>query len=72
MAAAISNESAARVEQAVTELDEEFRVVLVLRDVEEMDYSQIAEVLDVPVGTVKSRLHRARTVLRQSLGDLLG
>ncbi len=72
VAAAISNESAARVEQAVTELDEEFRVVLVLRDVEEMDYSQIAEVLDVPVGTVKSRLHRARTVLRQSLGDLLG
>jgi len=72
VAAAISSESALRIERAMASLDEEFRVVLVLRDVEELDYAQIADVLDLPVGTVKSRLHRARMILRDMLGDLLG
>lgn len=70
-AAAISAETNDRVAAAVEELDEEYRLAVVLRDVEEMDYAQIADVLEVPVGTVKSRLHRARCILKDKLGDLV-
>ena len=51
-------------QEGIKQLDEEFRGVIVLRDLQEMDYAQIAQVLDVPVGTVKSRLFRARAALR--------
>jgi RNA polymerase sigma-70 factor (ECF subfamily) len=51
----------------LNELDDEYRTVLVLRDVEGFDYQQIAEVLEIPVGTVKSRLHRGRMELRDRL-----
>jgi RNA polymerase sigma-70 factor (ECF subfamily) len=60
-----------RIAEAIEQLDDDFRIVVVLRDVEEMDYSQIAEVLDVPMGTVKSRLHRARDILKEKLSDLV-
>lgn len=55
---------------AIATLDAEFRAVIVLRDVEECDYEQIAQILEVPVGTVKSRLFRARMALRECLGGL--
>lgn len=48
-------------------LKEEQRSVLVLREIEGLDYDAIAEILDVPVGTVRSRLHRARTQLKEEL-----
>ena len=57
------------VAEALTELDASFRAVLVLRDIEQMDYHGIGEALDLPVGTVKSRLFRARLALRQKLVD---
>jgi len=69
--AAMAQETAQRIDDALLELDEEFRVVVVLRDIETMDYTQIADVLDVPVGTVKSRLHRGRCMLKEKLIDLL-
>jgi RNA polymerase sigma-70 factor (ECF subfamily) len=69
--AAISAETAKRVAAELDALDEEFRVVLILRDIEDMDYAQIASVLDLPVGTVKSRLHRARCILKERLIDLV-
>jgi RNA polymerase sigma-70 factor (ECF subfamily) len=50
--------------RALGRLDPQMRAVLVLRDLQDLDYVQIGEVLDVPVGTVKSRLFRARTALR--------
>ncbi len=53
--------------EAMQRLDEEFRSVLVLRDVNEMDYREIADILEVPVGTVKSRLFRARLALREEM-----
>lgn len=56
-----------RLERALAELDEEFRAAVILKDVEELDYATIAEILDVPVGTVKSRIHRGRMLLRQAL-----
>lgn len=46
-----------------------YREVIVLCDVEEMTYKEIAEVLEVPVGTVMSRLHRARAMLRAGLSQ---
>ncbi len=53
--------------KAMRQLDDDFRAVLVLRDIDEMDYQQIAQVLGLPVGTVKSRLFRARLALREQL-----
>lgn len=54
--------------EALRRLDEEHRAVLVLRDIEGMDYDEIGQVLELPKGTVKSRLHRARMALRVELG----
>lgn len=52
---------------ALGRLGEDFRSVIVLRDIEEMDYQQMADVLAVPVGTIKSRLFRARLALRHEM-----
>ncbi|MEM9419754.1 MAG: sigma-70 family RNA polymerase sigma factor [Planctomycetota bacterium] len=54
-------------QRAIAGLEDDQRAVLVLRDVEELDYLQIAQTLDLPVGTVKSRLFRARLALREKL-----
>jgi RNA polymerase sigma-70 factor (ECF subfamily) len=55
--------------EALTRIPEEFRVAVVLRDVQGMDYAQIADVLDVPLGTVRSRIARGRAALAALLGD---
>lgn len=55
--------------QALHGLSEEHRAILILREMEGCDYEQIAEILDLPVGTVRSRLHRARAHLRMELGE---
>lgn len=52
---------------ALERLPIEYRTPLVLREIEGANYEQIAEVLNVPVGTVRSRLHRARVALRDAL-----
>ncbi|HTC24353.1 MAG TPA: sigma-70 family RNA polymerase sigma factor [Gemmatimonadales bacterium] len=59
----------AKVLNAIDALPEEFREVLVLSDIENLPYAEIAEVLGVPVGTVKSRLFRARRQLQEALYD---
>ena len=53
--------------RAIGELPEERRIVVVLRDVEGLAYEEIADVLELPVGTVRSRLHRARLDLKEKL-----
>lgn len=55
------------IDAALTQVPETFRVPLVLRDVGDLDYAEIATVLDVPVGTVKSRIARGRAVLVEIL-----
>ena len=55
-------------DHALATLAEEFRVAVVLRDVGDLDYAEIAHVLDIPIGTVKSRIARGRTMLANSLG----
>ena len=69
--AAISAENVRRTLDALEELDDEHRLVVILCDIEEMQYARIARVLEVPVGTVKSRLHRARCILKDKLADLV-
>lgn len=65
--ALIGAERAAEVRRALDVLSEKHRVILLLREVEDMSYEQIAELLGVPVGTVESRLHRARAALAARL-----
>jgi RNA polymerase sigma-70 factor, ECF subfamily len=52
---------------AINTLDEEHRVLVVLRDIEELSIEEICEITGIPDGTVKSRLHRARAALRKKL-----
>ena len=57
------------IENAIDELPEEFRMVLLMAVVEEMSYKEIASALSIPIGTVMSRLHRARRMLQGRLLD---
>jgi len=57
------------VDAALARIPEEFRVAVVLRDLADLDYAEIAAALDVPLGTVKSRVARGRAALRAELGD---
>ncbi len=65
------SELRARVEEAIAALPEHEREVIVLREFEGLRYREIAELLDVPIGTVMSRLYTARRNLAQSLEDML-
>lgn len=58
-----------QVQNALNRLSEEFRVVVILKDLEGLKYEQIADVLGIPIGTVRSRLHRARQDLRVLLRE---
>jgi RNA polymerase sigma-70 factor (ECF subfamily) len=58
------------VRQAIEDLPEQFRMAVLLADVEGFSYKEIAEITDVPIGTVMSRLHRGRKQLQRRLWDL--
>jgi RNA polymerase sigma-70 factor, ECF subfamily len=58
------------VARALAALPEHFRSAVVLRDIEEFSYEEIAQILSVPIGTVMSRIHRGRALLRDALGPL--
>jgi RNA polymerase sigma-70 factor (ECF subfamily) len=64
-------ERAAMVHAALAQLSTEYRTILVLREIDGCQYEEIAEILDVPVGTVRSRLFRARLALRDELAPRL-
>jgi len=57
------------VKGAIDELPEDFRLVIVLSFLEGFSYQEIADILDINIGTVKSRLHRGRKILQKSLWD---
>jgi len=59
----------AEVKAAVEALPEQFRMAVLLADVEGFSYKEIAEILDIPIGTVMSRLHRGRKALQKTLHD---
>ena len=52
---------------AIAALDEEHRLLIILRDVEELSYQEIGEITGLPEGTIKSRLHRARMAIKEHL-----
>lgn len=60
-------ERAEQVVAALGRIDPEYRAVLIMRDIEDFDYQQMADVLGLPLGTLKSRLFRARIALRDEL-----
>jgi RNA polymerase sigma-70 factor (ECF subfamily) len=66
-----NKEQCEQVRQAINRLGDEFRTALVLREIDGLSYEEIAEILDVPVGTVRSRLHRARMELKDQLKDFI-
>lgn len=55
------------VTKAINELPVDFKTVILLCDVEEFSYEEIAKIVDIPIGTVRSRLHRARNILKDKL-----
>jgi RNA polymerase sigma-70 factor (ECF subfamily) len=65
------NERAIQVQAALANLAQEFRAVIVLREMEGYCYEDIAAMLEIPVGTVRSRLHRGRLLLREQLKAVL-
>ena len=65
----VSQENVSRVRQAISTLPENYREVVVLCELDEMSYEDAAAALDCPVGTVRSRLHRARALLLEKLRD---
>lgn len=60
-----------RFEECLQKLPQEYREVLVLRYIEELSYEEIAEILRISLGTVKSRIHRARAELREMMHDFV-
>jgi RNA polymerase sigma-70 factor (ECF subfamily) len=64
------SERQALVRSALAELSEEYRTVLVLKEMEDLRYEEIAEIVGCPIGTVRSRIHRARSELRDKLAVL--
>ncbi|MGE0755974.1 MAG: RNA polymerase sigma factor [Pirellulaceae bacterium] len=63
----LREEQAARVQLALAQLSDEHRAILVLREIDGLEYEAIADALEINVGTVRSRLHRARLALRDRL-----
>jgi RNA polymerase sigma-70 factor, ECF subfamily len=68
----LREERAVQVQWALGQLSDEHRTILVLREVDDCDYDEIAQILELPVGTVRSRLHRARLQLKEQLDIVLG
>ena len=57
------------VTEAINSLPVDFRVVILLCDIEGFTYEEIAKIIDIPIGTVRSRLHRARNMLKEKLKE---
>lgn len=55
--------------RALNELPVDFKTIILLCDIEEFSYEEIAKIIDIPIGTVRSRLHRARNILKEKLRD---
>jgi RNA polymerase sigma-70 factor, ECF subfamily len=66
-----TNERQVAVRAALAELAEEFRTALILKEMEDLSYEEISEIVGCPIGTVRSRIHRARAELRVKLQGLL-
>jgi RNA polymerase sigma-70 factor, ECF subfamily len=63
------NTVGAEIEEALAKVPEDFRMAVVLSDIEDLSYQEIADAMGVPIGTVRSRIARGRSMLRKSLED---
>ena len=59
-----------RIQSAIKNLPEHFKIVIILRDIQELSYEEISNIVEVPLGTIKSRINRARIQLQAELQDL--
>ena len=59
-----------RIQSAINNLPEHFKIVIILRDIQELSYDDISNIVEVPLGTIKSRINRARIQLQAELQDL--
>lgn len=66
-----AEDTGAQVRAAIDSLEEDYRTVIILRDLQDMSYEEIAETLDIAAGTVRSRLHRGRERLKEKLIHLM-
>ncbi|MFB3895234.1 MAG: RNA polymerase sigma factor [bacterium] len=60
----------ARIQTIINSLPEQFKAVIILRHIEELPLQEIARILNLPLGTVKTNLYRARILMREKLGDI--
>lgn len=68
----LSDELNQTVQRAIEALPEDLRTAIVLREIEGMSYEEIAQTMDCPVGTVRSRIFRARDAIGKKIGNLIG
>ncbi len=68
----LSDELNLTVQRAIEALPEDLRTAIVLREIEGMSYEEIAQTMDCPVGTVRSRIFRARDAIGKKIGNLIG
>jgi len=61
--------SMGELEKALAELNDDFREAIVLRDIQQLSYEEISDITDTPMGTVKSRINRARVQLQETIGN---
>ena len=66
---ALQNLMGDEISNALNSLDVDFRTVIILCDLEGFKYDEMAKILDIPIGTVRSRLHRARNLLKEKLSE---
>ena len=67
----IKGERTGKIKKAVSSLPEHLRSVILMREYQDLDYEEIASILDCPIGTVRSRIFRAREILKEMLKDLI-
>lgn len=65
----LSNMIGDEISNALNSLDVDFKTVIILCDLEGFKYEEMAKILDIPIGTVRSRLHRARNLLKEKLSE---
>lgn len=68
----LRDEIAERVQHAISELPEDLRTAIIMREIDGLSYEDIAQAMDCPIGTVRSRIFRAREAIERELAPLLG
>ena len=68
---AVASDVSRHVQEAIKNLDEPYRSLIILREIQELKYQEVADIMDLPLNTVKVYLHRARKMLRNELSEVL-